>query len=137
MSKQSFFYGKFKTVKSTLKLMVKQQVFVTKFLQYFCFQSSRTIVLLDAETKGRDAVKQPEGLDHKLIVLEKEVSVARDVQGDRPARLLLWMGRTALCSHLQWETIIRPQGKKPTSMTDITLKKDIILTKSLRFLANR
>lgn len=60
-------------------------------------------MLLDAEAKGRDAVKQTEGLDDKLVVLEKEVRVTGDVQGDRQARLLLWVGRTALRSHLQTE----------------------------------
>lgn len=58
-------------------------------------------MLLDAKTKGGDAVKQPEGLDHKLPVFKEVVTVTGDIQGDRPARLLLWVQRTALRCHLK------------------------------------
>lgn len=58
-------------------------------------------MLLNAKTKGGDPVKQPEGFDHKLLVFKEEVTVTGDIQGDRPARLLLWVQRTALCCHLK------------------------------------
>lgn len=58
-------------------------------------------MLLNAKTKGGDAVKQPEGLDHKLLVFKKVVTVTGDIQGDRPARLLLWVQRAALRCRLQ------------------------------------
>lgn len=58
-------------------------------------------MLLNAKTKGWDAVKQPEGLDHKLLVLKEGVAVTGDIQGDRPARLLLWVKRTTLRCHLK------------------------------------
>lgn len=73
---------------------------LTQFLQQFCFQPSRSISLLNAKTKGRDAVKQPEGFDRKLLVFKEKISVTGDIQGDCSAWLLLRMERTALCCHL-------------------------------------
>lgn len=53
-------------------------------------------MLLNAKTKRGDAVKQPEGFDHKLLVFKEQITVAGDVQGDRPAQLFLWMERAVL-----------------------------------------
>lgn len=58
-------------------------------------------MLLDTKTEGGDAVKQPEGLDDKLLVFKEVVTVAGDIQGDCPARPLLWVQRTALRCHLR------------------------------------
>ena len=48
-------------------------------------------MLLNAKTKGGDAVEQPEGFDHKLFVFKEGVTIAGDVQGDCLARSLLWV----------------------------------------------
>ena len=53
-------------------------------------------MLLNAEAKGGDAVKQPESLHHKPLVLKKQVAVSGDVQGEASPQLLLRMQRTRL-----------------------------------------
>lgn len=56
---------------------------------------------MNAKTKGRDAVKQPEGLYHKLLVFKEEVTFTGDVQGNCPARLLLRMQGSGVSRHLR------------------------------------
>lgn len=75
-------------------------VIFTQFLQYFSFQSSGAIMLLNAKTKGRDAVEQPEGFNHKLLVFKEMVAVTGDIQRDCPALSLLWVWRATVCCHL-------------------------------------
>lgn len=58
-------------------------------------------MFLNTKTKGGDAVKQPKGLNNKLLVFKQEVRVAEDIQRDCPAWLLLWVQRTALFCHLK------------------------------------
>ncbi|TNN29099.1 hypothetical protein EYF80_060754 [Liparis tanakae] len=63
--------------------------------------SPGSVVLLNAEPEGGDAVEQPEGLDHEPPVLKEEVGVAGGVQDHGPARLLLWVRRAARRGHLR------------------------------------
>lgn len=58
-------------------------------------------MLLNAKTKGGDTVKQPEGLDYKPLVFKEHVTVAGRIQGDGPARLLLWVQRIGLSCRLK------------------------------------
>lgn len=59
------------------------------------------MVLLDAKTKGRDAMKQPEGLHHKPLVIKQEVTLTGDIQGNGPAWLLLWVQGSTVSCHLE------------------------------------
>lgn len=58
-------------------------------------------MFLNAKTKGGDAVEQPEGLDHKLLVFKEEVTVTGGIQGDGPSWSLLWVQRTTLLCYLE------------------------------------
>lgn len=64
-------------------------------------------MLPNAKTKGRDAVEQPKGFNHKLLILKEVVAVTGDIKRDGPAWSLLWVWRTTLCCHLKRETPVK------------------------------